>query len=223
MKILCLRALSIAMAAVVCASAQTAPTLPPIASGPVCVASGKWKGTMKTPVLVSSDGHERMYGWLEWDRPGRWTGKRCEANWWVFASLDGGKFNPVLARQDFLDNGEQPSLAVSAFSPNARWAAADAMTTSNGKPRHGYFVADFLEHTSCFGSAVKGLDGVRNELTGDDEPFFQQLMNVREDGWLQLSVHARLTPSEAQTGVTRSGRSLMFQPCSGKFRIDKAP
>ena len=173
-------------------------------------------------MLTSADGHERMYGWLEWDRPERWTKRRCEANWWVFASLDGGKFKPVLARQDYLDEGEQPSLAVSAFAPNARWAAADAMTTTNGKTRHGYFVADLAEHTSCFGSAVKGLDGVRNELTQGHEPFFQQLIGVRDDGWLQLSVHARLTESEAETGSTRSGRSLLFEPCSGKFRLEKA-
>jgi hypothetical protein len=177
---------------------------------------------MKTPVLTSADGHERMYGWLEWDRPGKWTGKRCEANWWVFASLDGGKFKPLLARQDFLEEGEQPSLALSDFSLNARWAAADAMTTSAGKTRHGYFAANLTEHTSCFGSAVKGLDGVRNEMTFGDQPFFQQLMEVRDDGWLQLSVHSQPMPSEAETGSTRSGRSLMFEPCSGKLRIEKS-
>ena len=177
---------------------------------------------METPVLLSADGRERMYGWLEWDRPAGWTGKRCEANWWVFAASDGGKLKPVLARQDYLEDGERPSLAVSAFSPDGRWAAADAMTATGGKTRHGYFVADLTEQTSCFGSAVKGLDGVRNELSMGREPFFQQLIAVRDDGWLQLSVHARLTPSEAETGSTRSGRKLMFEPCSGKVRIEKA-
>ena len=222
MKLSSLIALSVALAAAPGVSAQSAPTLPSPVSGPACVASGKWKGTLKTPVLISADGHRRMYGWLEWDRPGKWTGKRCEANWWVFASHDGDKFRPVLARQDLLEDGEQPSLAVSEFSPDARWAAADAMTASTGKTRHGYFVADLAENTSCFGSAVKGLDGVRSELTFGREPFFQQLIAVRDDGWLQLSVHAQLTPSEAETGRTRSGRKLLFEPCSSKLRIEKA-
>jgi hypothetical protein len=211
---------SVMVAALSCMSMQAQWTSIPVVAGPACVASGKWKGVQKTPVLTSADGHERMYGWLEWDRPGKWTGKRCEANWWVFASLDGGKFKPLMARQDFLAEGQQASLAVVDFSSNAQWAAADVMTTLNGATSHGYLRANLAEHTSCFGSAVKGLDGVREELTMGDQPWLQRLKGVRDDGWLQLSVHAGPSVAGAETHGADFGPGPVFEPCSGKVKLE---
>jgi hypothetical protein len=173
--------------------------------GPECTVSGRWKGKGKTPVLTSASGRERLYGFLQWDRPGKWTHQRCEAAWWVFASLDGGRFTPIMARQDFLHEGQAASLALAGFSTDAGRVGADVMTVTDGRTSHGYFVADLREHTSCMGSAVKGLDGVRSELQMGHEPMRSEIVGIRDDGWLDLQ-------PLAQTAV-------QFEPCSGRLRV----